>query len=192
MSESVLKKEFTQKDVQRLRNIYNKQFGAATVTQVGYTIKTEERKEGDIWEEQGKQWTIKNGIKQSYSRIQSLRKELAIPMVCPECSNKMKDSLDKKMYTIHKKCFSCVQAFETKLKLEGKYEAYVKEITTGNARTFLKDARNVVESISDKPAEYFTGEGQKEEWVGGVGTSLLKEKLTQELDELEQKIEEQL
>lgn len=191
MSESVLKKEFTQRDVQRLRNIYNKQFGNATVTQVGYEVKKEERKEGDVWEENGKQWTIKNGIKQSYSKIQSIRKELAIPMVCPECSNKMKDTLDKKMYTIHKKCFTCVQTFETKLKLEGKYEAYVKEITTGNARTFLKDARNLVEDLVDKPTEYFTAEGQREDWVGGVDTSLIKEKLTQELNELEEKIEQQ-
>lgn len=188
MAESVLKKEFTQRDVQRLRNIYNKQFGNTTVTQVGYEVKKEDRKEGDVWEENSKQWTIKNGIKQSYSKIQSIRKELETPMVCPECSNKMKDALDKRMYTLHKKCFTCVQSFETKLKLEGKYEAYAKEVMVGNARTFIKDIRSLVDGIEDGGTQYFTAEGEKEDWVGGVDTSLIKQKINQELDELEEKI----
>ena len=192
MADTVLKKEFTQRDVQRLRNIYNKNFGAATVTQVGYTAKREERKDGDVWEEDGKQWTMKNGIKQSFSKLQGISKELSTPMICPECSNKMKDNLDKKMYTIHKKCFSCTQAFETKLKLEGKYEAYVKEITTANARSFVKDARSLVTSMKNSSTEYFTADGQREDWVGGANTEVITDKLTEEINELEQKIEEQL
>ena len=64
MSESLLKKEFKKSDVERVRNLVNKDFTAKTKTQLGYRKSTEHHMEGDIWEENGKQWTIKNGIKQ--------------------------------------------------------------------------------------------------------------------------------
>ena len=51
MNESVLKKEFRERDVQRLRNIITKKYGDATGVQVGYEKQTEDRLEGDVWEE---------------------------------------------------------------------------------------------------------------------------------------------
>jgi uncharacterized protein (UPF0248 family) len=189
MGETLQKKEWSQRDVQRLRNIYNKQLGAATTTQVGYTSKQVERKEGEIWTEENKQWIMKNGIKTTYSSLQSIRNKLATPMMCPSCSNKMKDALDKKMYTIHKKCFSCVQSYESKLKLEGKYEEYVKNITRANAQTFLKEAREYVSEIEKSGTEYFTADGKKENWVGG-DIKIVTDKMNADLDKLEKQIQE--
>ena len=60
-----LNKEFQKKDVSRLRNLIQGKTGASTGTQIGYTKKEIEYKEGDIWKERKKTWTIKNGIKQT-------------------------------------------------------------------------------------------------------------------------------
>ena len=62
MSDNMLKREFRERDVQRMRNIITKDYTAKTVTQVGYTKAQIEHKEGDVWEENGKKWTIKNNI----------------------------------------------------------------------------------------------------------------------------------
>ena len=47
MAETLLKKEFQERDVNRLRNILTKKHGNATGVQVGYQKATEDYKEGD-------------------------------------------------------------------------------------------------------------------------------------------------
>ena len=73
MNESNLKKEFSKRDVQRMRNIITGNAGGSTGTQVGYTKQLQDYHEGDVWEENGKQWTIKNGIKQTITKHDKLR-----------------------------------------------------------------------------------------------------------------------
>ena len=65
MKESVLKKEFSEKDIQRVRNLVKGKDGEKTQTSVGYSKKYIHRNEGEIWEEDGRKWTIKDGIKQN-------------------------------------------------------------------------------------------------------------------------------
>ena len=67
--ENVLKKEFKQKDVQRLRNLLTKKHGDKTTVGIGYSKQQEFHKEGDIWEEDGRKWTIKNGVKQNITKM---------------------------------------------------------------------------------------------------------------------------
>jgi acetyl-CoA carboxylase beta subunit len=81
----MLKKEFKRKDVQRARNLITGKTGASTGTQIGYNKKTEDYKEGDIWTEGRKTWTIKNGIKQTVSKLDVVKKEVHIPLCCPNC-----------------------------------------------------------------------------------------------------------
>ena len=64
-----LNKEFRKTDVNRLRNLIQGKTGDSTSTQIGYNTKQEDRKEGDIWVENKKTWTIKNGIKQTISKL---------------------------------------------------------------------------------------------------------------------------
>ncbi len=78
MNESLLKKEFKQSDVQRVRNLVNKDFTAKTKVQSGYQKASIKHKEGDIWEESGKTWTIKNGIKTEYYKIRFSKKSSKI------------------------------------------------------------------------------------------------------------------
>ena len=55
---SVLKKQFQEKDVQRLRNLMTGKYGEKTIQSAGYRKVEVDRKEGDIWEEDGRKWTI--------------------------------------------------------------------------------------------------------------------------------------
>ena len=98
MSDNMLKREFKERDVQRMRNIIKKDYTAKTVTQVGYTKAQTEHKEGDVWEENGKKWTIKNGIKQTITRFDELKKIINLPLSCPSCGKAMKSN------TLNKKC----------------------------------------------------------------------------------------
>jgi 23S rRNA-/tRNA-specific pseudouridylate synthase len=76
MSESMLQREFKGKDVQRMRNIITKDYTAKTATQIGYSKTQIDHKEGDVWEENNKQWTIKNGIKQTVTRFDKLKESM--------------------------------------------------------------------------------------------------------------------
>ena len=76
MEESKLQREFNQRDVQRMRNIITKDYTAKTITQVGYSKAQIDYKEGDIWDENGKKWTIKNGIKQTVTRFDKLKESI--------------------------------------------------------------------------------------------------------------------
>ena len=53
MKDSVLKKEFSKRDVQRVRNVMTGKAGERTVDGIGYTKKQEVRQEGDVWTENG-------------------------------------------------------------------------------------------------------------------------------------------
>jgi hypothetical protein len=118
----MLKKEFKRKDVERVRNLVKGNVNDSAELQVGYTAKKENHKEGDIWEEGGKKWTIKDGLKQTYTKLDKARKEATLPLFCPSCGSLMKRSIDTKMYNIHKKCFNCVTKMEHKLRIKGEYE----------------------------------------------------------------------
>ena len=69
-----LKKEFKKKDVQRLRNLITGKYGNKTVVGVGYKKAEEFHEEGDIWEEDGRKWTIRKGIKQNITKLDTAKK----------------------------------------------------------------------------------------------------------------------
>jgi hypothetical protein len=185
MSDSLLIKEFREKDVRRLRNIFNRKAGDATTTQVGFSVKEAERNEGDVWMEDGKEWTIKGGIKQTNTKLDGIKKLFTTPMLCPVCGGRMKDKLDKKMYHLQGKCFSCVQAYETKLKLEGKYEEYANKIMIDNAKTFLEEAKEYVQEIQNQNTEFVTEAGLKEDWGGPQVNQQVVEHINKEISDLE-------
>ena len=80
MSDNVLKKDFQQRDVQRLRNLVQGKYGDKVGEGVGYTKAEEFHKEGDIWEVDGREWTIKNGIKQNITKLDSAKKSHVMPL----------------------------------------------------------------------------------------------------------------
>jgi hypothetical protein len=190
-NESMLQKDFKQRDVQRMRNLITKNYGDKTVTQAGYTKEIVEHKEGDIWEENGKQWTIKNGLKQNITRLDNIKKSLIIPLTCPNCSKPMKnDTLNKKMWPIHKMCFDCVITMETKLKREGKFEEYERNMTKKGIETYIKELEEALLELSLSTTEdesIVTESGDIEHWVGG---NIDKQKILQDLQEHIQKLKD--
>lgn len=191
MADTQLKKEFRERDVQRLRNIITKKYGDATGVQVGYEKQTEDRLEGDVWEEAGKTWTIKDGLKQTVTKLDRIKKLTRIPLLCPKCSQPTKNPLDKKMYPLHGMCFNCVISMETQLKMEGKYEEYARGMVTKNIITHIEEAEQFIEEfarVSNKES-YVTEQGDVEEWEGGVDKNKLVEKWKEGLKEMKERLE---
>jgi transcription elongation factor Elf1 len=165
--ESNLNREFTKRDVNRLRNIITKKYGETTATQTGYNKQLTDHVESDTWEENGKTWTIKNGLKQSVTKLDKFKQLSLVPLLCPECNHLMKTPFDKKMYQFHKKCSNCVIEFETKLKINGGYKEYAQSIIDGNIQHFLKEYEEFLDDISLNINTGFVSEdGVVEKWIG--------------------------
>jgi hypothetical protein len=186
-----LKKEFKRKDVERMRNLIKGTTGESSEMQVGYTKKTTNHKEGDVWSEGHKTWTIKNGIKQTVSKLDKIRKETLMPLCCPECNNVMKKSLDKSCYKTHKKCLDCVVEDEKQLMYKSMREASgvvnigplenyqkskkIKELKTNIDRINDMEAA-YISKINQSNKSYVSEQGDVERWVGNSDTkSLIKE-----------------
>ena len=170
MAESKLQREFRERDVQRMRNIITKDYNAKTQSQVGYSKEYIERNEGDIWEENSKTWTIKNGIKMTVSKLDGIKKILQLPLICPKCSKHMKNfELNKKMYSIHKMCFDCVIEFETKLKMLGTYKEYERNIIDKGLDVYIKELEDFLLelALNDNNESFVTEAGDIEKWSGG-------------------------
>jgi hypothetical protein len=176
----MLNKEFKRKDVERMRNLIKGKVGESSELQVGYAAKKGDHKEGDIWEEGGKKWTIKNGLKQTATKLDNAKKEAILPLFCPSCKSLMKKRNDTKMYNIHKMCFDCVVDMEHKLKIEGKYDEYERNAVANNAEDHINHLEvYLMEALNTSNKQYVSERGEIERWKGGVD----KEKLTKEIKE---------
>jgi hypothetical protein len=170
MAESKLQREFRERDVQRMRNLITKDYSAKTQSQIGYTKENIERKEGDIWEENNKNWTIKNGIKMTISKLDNVKKILQLPLICPKCSKHMKNfELNRKMYSVHKMCFDCVIKYETELKRLGKYKEYEQNIINKSLNVYIQELEDALLEIAlnNSSESFVTEAGDIEKWSGG-------------------------
>lgn len=181
MGESLLRKEFRSKDVNRARNLVNKDFSGKTVDGIGYSKTQIAYKEGDIWEENGRTWTIKNGIKQNITKLDSAKKALQTPLACPKCGGSMNYHLSQKMYKIHKMCFDCVINYEAELRKAGLYESYEKNMMQGSMKAFARDVEQWVMESLEMTSTYVTEQGDIEDWNGN--DSRAKQQLTTNLQE---------
>ena len=172
--DSVLKKEFKKQDVARVRNLVNKDYTSATKQQLGYSKTQKRYKEGDVWEENGKKWTIKNNLKQNITKLDAAKKALRLPLRCPNCGGPMKHHLAKKMYKIHGYCFDpCTVEMEANLRRAGLYEQYEKRMLQGNMKVFIKDIEEWAEGlVTGKVESFVTEQGDVENW----STSTAKQK----------------
>ena len=188
-----LNKEFKRRDVSRLRNLIKGKTGASTSTQIGYNTKEEDHKEGDVWKEGRKTWTIKNGIKQTVSKLDVIKKEVFMPLSCPCCNRIMKKRLDKPNYKIHKKCFDCVIDFEAKLKNKVEYEDYIKKLKVKNSLDIVNEMESyLLDAINTSNSGFVSEDGVVERWVGGVDkvelTKQVKEAVNTRRTHIEKKL----
>jgi hypothetical protein len=186
-SDTVLKKEFKSRDVQRARNLIQGKVGDKIGMGVGYTKKEEFHSEGDIWEIDGKKWTIKDGIKQNVTRFDAAKKLHQTPIFCPNCNTQMKKHFDKDYYMIHKKCFDCVIDFEHDLHKSGLYESYEKNIRNADIDGFIKDFKLYVEDeLIQSNSSHIAENGDVEKWDGNLN----KERVIEALDKTIKHLEE--
>ena len=169
MSESNLKREFSQRDVKRMRDLITGNFDDRTQVQVGYEKQSHDYQEGDVWEADGKQWTIKNGIKQTLTKFDKLKKMVVLPLCCPKCNKPIpSDEYNKKMWSIHNICLKCVIEMEAEIKRTGKWEEYEKQMMNLNKNSMVDDFETAIEEFFKAKGEsYVTEQGDVESWGGG-------------------------
>ncbi len=135
-------------------------------------------KEGDVWTERGKTWTIKNGVKRTVTKMSETRKKLHTPLACPKCSKSLSHWLDQKMFTFNGCCHDCTIEFEHELRKQGKYEEYEKNRILSNAKGFMVDLESyMTEFIKESNNNLITEDGDVEAWIGNSGKRL--EELTE-------------
>jgi len=175
-----LNKEFEKRDVERMRNLIQGKANSSSGNQVGYKKKIIDYKEGDIWTENKKKWTIKNGIKQTISKLDAIKKEVFIPLCCPKCSKVIKSILDKDNYKAHKNCHDCVIEFEHQLKIKDKYKDYIKGLEGKNSLNIVDEMESyLLNAVNATNNGYVSEHGDVERWVGGID----KEKISKDIIE---------
>tara|TARA_R100000278_G_C5444452_1_gene154885 strand:- start:174 stop:743 length:570 start_codon:yes stop_codon:yes gene_type:complete len=183
---SSLKKEFKKQDVERLRNLVKGKYGEKTRTSVGFAKKQEFYNEGDIWEADGRTWTIKDGIKQNITKLDKAKKAHVMPLLCPCCGRVMKKRNDKVFYNIHKKCFDCVIDMEIQLKKEGKWEEYERNIKNNEIDNRIKEFKLYIEEkLQESNENYVSESGEVEKWVGKVNKEKVEEYVKEAVEYLE-------
>ena len=186
MNDNVLKKEFSKKDVQRARNLIKGDTNSRTSQGIGYTKKYEHHKEGDVWEEDGRKWTIKNGIKQNITKMDKFKKMGKIPLFCPECGTLMKNHLDKKVFPAYQKCFNCVVDYENELRKQGKSKEYFDKLHNDNIDKVLDKYKSFVkDQLKESNNNYVTEAGDVESWRGGLNKEEVAKNLQEGLEFLE-------
>ncbi|MAB65398.1 MAG: hypothetical protein CL662_01020 [Bacteroidetes bacterium] len=188
MRDNVLKKEFSKKDVNRIRNLVQGKHGDKTTQSIGYSKSQEFHKEGDIWESKGQTWTIKNGVKQNITKLDKAKKAVKVPLFCPCCNKLMKKHMDPQYYKVHKMCYDCVIDKEHEIKKQGKWEEYQKQIHNSDIDGIITDYKAFVEAALNESNESFITEGgDVENWVGGINKERAKEALEKGVEYLKSK-----
>ena len=186
MNDNVLKKEFSKKDVQRARNLITGDTSARTTEGVGYKKKYEHRVEGDVWEENGRKWTIKNGLKQNVTKMDKFKKMGKMPLFCPECNTLLNNGLDKKVYPAYQKCLNCVVDHEAELRKQGKDKEYFDGLHNSHISNVQKEYTNFInDKLTESSDGYVTERGDKESWKGGLSKEQLEKELQEGIEFLE-------
>lgn len=184
--DNVLKKDFQKRDVERLRNLVQGKYGEKTRSSVGFSQKEQFYEEGDVWEIDGRTWTIKDGIKQNITKLDKAKKAHAMPLLCPNCGKVMKHRNDKTFYKLHKKCFNCVIDMEHKLRKEGKWEEYQTSIKNNEIDNKIKEFKVwIQERLHEGNDSFVSEDGDIEKWVGKLDESKVEEYTTSVIEYLE-------
>jgi hypothetical protein len=184
--DNVLKKEFQKQDVERLRNLVQGKYGEKTRSSVGFSKKDEFHEEGDMWESDGRTWTIKDGIKQNITKLDKAKKAHVMPLLCPNCKLVMKKRIDKQFYNIHKICFDCVIDFEAELKKQGKWEEYQKNIKNNELDNRIVEFKTWIEAkLSESNNSFISEAGDVEKWDGKINKELVDKNVKEVVEYLE-------
>ena len=123
--------------IQELRNkVGNKLNKWADRIQVSMTIIPKiTRNEGDRWEEDGKLWEMKGGVKMSVSNLINAR----MPFWCPKCTKPMNHKFDRKFWSIRGWCYDCNIEHDGQMMVDGTWPRFEREMLRANEIAWLKD-----------------------------------------------------
>ena len=187
MNDNVLKKEFSKKDVQRARNLVTGNMGARSTEGIGYTKKHSHHVEGDVWTENGRTWTIKNGLKQNVTKMDKFKTMGKMPLFCPECGTLMKKHLDTKVYPAYQKCFDCVVDYEAQLQKEGKSKEYFTGLRNDHVQSAINEFTSFMEArMKESNNNFVTEAGDVESWKGGISKEQIAKELKEGIEFLEE------
>lgn len=169
MSDSVLKKEFQKRDVERLRNLVAGKHGNRTTMGIGYNGPQEgEHKEGDVWASGGRTWTIKDGIKENVTKLDKFKK-VAVPLFCPNCKQVMDKQLDPFYYKSFGECLDCRTVTETQMKINGTWQKHIDQVYNSEIDQQIEEYKSYFENILSEGKEGYVSEnGEVQKWVGGI------------------------
>lgn len=151
------------------------------------------RQEGDVWEDSsGKKWTIKNGVRQSVTKLDTAK----TPYWCPRCTKPLNHRFDVKFWRIRGYCMDCVIKDETELRRQGKWEEYERKVLLRNYIAEVQDKISELQSYHDeisKPEFLIMNENEKtvlmmEQWE--VDIDKVKMDLKKDIDTLQQYLDD--
>jgi ribosomal protein L37AE/L43A len=105
------------------------------------------KKEGDVWEENGAEVTLYNGIYMSTKSkyLQKVKEENKLPNNCPICGRVMNKHYDTKPWKLESKCRECAIEEEGKMRIAGTWKAYVEKRLRKNALAQIRDNKQMME-----------------------------------------------
>lgn len=158
---------------------------------IGSNLSSKPHKEGEVWTEQGKTWTIQNGIKRTVNALDTARKQQLIPLSCPECGGTMKGPVNQIMWNIHHTCVNCVVQKEHQILTNGDWEAYQKDKVLANANAFCSDMEGALQDYltSSVSQARVTEDGLVERWKD-PDKKRLQQLVDEEVRQLKDKIDQ--
>ena len=180
-----LNREFSEKDIQRMRNLVQGKYGEKNEASVGYSKPDDFYKEGDVWEHDDRTWTIKEGIRQNITKLDKAKKAHNMPLFCPKCKGLMKNRNDKEFYQIHKTCFRCVVLKEDKLKREGKFDEYQRKVKNDEIDNKIIDFKAYVKDKLNEKNDFITEAGDIEKWRGNINEEQVEDYVSTVIEYLE-------
>ena len=185
MKENVLKKQFTEKDIQRVRNLVKGKSGEKITHGVGYTKESKDYDEGDVWQEDGHTWTIKDGIKQNITKLDKFKK-VSVPLFCPACKQVMDKQLDPFYYKSYGECLDCRATTETQMKIKGEWQTYTDHTFNLEIDQTIKEYKAFFqEKLKENNQGTVTESGEVERWFGSIDQERAEESLDEVIKYLE-------
>lgn len=175
----------------RIKNILDGKYTDKLKVSVGYEKSDEKHVEGDVWEEDGKTWTIKNSVKRTVNKLSEARKLVKLPTSCPKCGQLMKRRLDNKMWNLRGKCFECVIKEDTEKMKKGTFKDYENKSVANNMKSYLDHVKEFAEDyIEHSDAKhYITETGDVEDWSRAYSKEDLKKIFSKQIDEFKEQID---
>lgn len=106
----------------------------------------EKREEGEVWEAlDGTKWTVKNGIKQKVTKLDTAK----TPWWCPKCNKSLSHKIDVKFWRLRGHCFDCNIKAEMEIRTQGNWKEYEETLMKKNFIAEMKDTLQQLQHIKD-------------------------------------------